>query len=152
MGEGARCRRDGAGTDSTSSRRRWEEGKGRQRAQPDRDRSTARVRRTWPVNFFCYARQPAVPSSSSSPQAARYAMGRRRKTRTHVKPPDGPDGDGNPKSFIIKHGQVGTSLAQLVRDLRKVMEPNTASRLKVCSDHCQGDALSHYSIVGKDKK
>ncbi|THG98221.1 hypothetical protein EW145_g7463 [Phellinidium pouzarii] len=57
-------------------------------------------------------------------------MARRRKNRTHVKAPNGPDGDGNPKSFIIKHGQIGSSLAQLVRDLRKVMEPNTASRLK----------------------
>lgn len=38
--------------------------------------------------------------------------------------------DGVPKSFVIKHGQVGTSLTQLVRDLRKVMEPNTATRLK----------------------
>ena len=59
-------------------------------------------------------------------------MGRRRKTRTHVKQhTNGQESDGNPKSFIIKHGQVGSSLAQLVRDLRKLMEPNTASRLKV---------------------
>lgn len=61
-------------------------------------------------------------------------MARRRKNRTHVKAPEqggeGTVGDGNPRSFIIKHGQVGSSLAQLVRDLRKVMEPNTASRLK----------------------
>ncbi|KAI6036857.1 Brix domain-containing protein [Pisolithus microcarpus] len=52
-------------------------------------------------------------------------MARRRK---HRNPPEGED--GIPKSFVVKHGQVGTSLAQLVRDLRKVMEPNTASRLK----------------------
>jgi ribosome biogenesis protein SSF1/2 len=39
--------------------------------------------------------------------------------------------NGVPKSFVIKHGQVGSSLTQLVRDVRKVMEPNTASRLKV---------------------
>lgn len=59
-------------------------------------------------------------------------MGKRRKTRTHVnKNANGQETDGNPKSFIIKHGQVGSSLAQLVRDLRKLMEPNTASRLKV---------------------
>jgi ribosome biogenesis protein SSF1/2 len=35
-----------------------------------------------------------------------------------------------PKSFIIKHGPVGPSLTQLVHDMRKVMEPNTASRLR----------------------
>jgi len=59
-------------------------------------------------------------------------MARKRKTRTHLKGNEerAPTG-GTPKSFIIKHGQVGSSLAQLVRDMRKVMEPNTASRLKV---------------------
>ncbi len=59
-------------------------------------------------------------------------MARRRKHRTHVQQPDGAlENDGTPRSFIIKHGQVGPMLAQLVRDMRKVMEPNTASRLKV---------------------
>ncbi|KAF9458636.1 Brix domain-containing protein [Collybia nuda] len=60
-------------------------------------------------------------------------MARKRKNRTHLK--GGTSAatttvDGVPKSFIIKHGQVGSSLTQLVRDVRKVMEPNTASRLK----------------------
>jgi hypothetical protein len=62
-------------------------------------------------------------------------MARRRKNRTHLKgqaaSSANPQNDGVPKSFIIKHGQVGSSLTQLVRDMRKVMEPNTASRLKV---------------------
>ena len=58
-------------------------------------------------------------------------MAKRRKNRTHLKQPDAQH-DNTPSSFIIKHGQVGSSLAQLVRDLRKVMEPNTATRLKVC--------------------
>ncbi|EKM82828.1 hypothetical protein AGABI1DRAFT_53337 [Agaricus bisporus var. burnettii JB137-S8] len=59
-------------------------------------------------------------------------MGKRRKNRTHLKGANARDAhpDGVPKTFIIKHGQVGSSLAQLVRDMRKVMEPNTASRLK----------------------
>ncbi|KAI6151010.1 Brix-domain-containing protein [Pisolithus tinctorius] len=59
-------------------------------------------------------------------------MARRRKHRTHRKGASaaGISEDGVPKSFVIKHGQVGTSLTQLVRDLRKVMEPNTATRLK----------------------
>ncbi|EJD05737.1 Brix-domain-containing protein [Fomitiporia mediterranea MF3/22] len=56
-------------------------------------------------------------------------MARRRKNRTHVKAPVEAI-DKGPSSFIIKHGQVGASLSQLVRDLRKLMEPNTASRLK----------------------
>lgn len=60
-------------------------------------------------------------------------MGRRRKTRTHLSANAAPVAGepGVPKSFIIKHGQVGASITQLVRDIRKVMEPNTASRLKV---------------------
>ena len=57
-------------------------------------------------------------------------MARKRKNRTHVKTVLGTP-DNTPKSFVIKHGQVGPSLAQLVHDMRKVMEPNTASRLRV---------------------
>ncbi|KAF5391753.1 hypothetical protein D9757_001739 [Collybiopsis confluens] len=59
-------------------------------------------------------------------------MGRKRKTRTHLKADAAHDvADASvPKSFIVKHGQVGASVSQLVRDIRKVMEPNTASRLK----------------------
>jgi hypothetical protein len=62
-------------------------------------------------------------------------MARRRKNRTHnkgnatAKTSNGISGD--PKSFVIKHGAVGYSIAQLVRDVRKVMEPNTATRLRV---------------------
>jgi len=59
-------------------------------------------------------------------------MARKRKNRTHLKgpAPEMAGTDGAPKSFIIKYGQVGSSITQLVRDVRKVMEPNTASRLK----------------------
>ena len=57
-------------------------------------------------------------------------MARKRKNRTHVKSVPGTS-DNTPKSFVIKHGQVGRSLTQLVHDMRKVMEPNTASRLRV---------------------
>ncbi|KAG8217303.1 Brix-domain-containing protein [Butyriboletus roseoflavus] len=59
-------------------------------------------------------------------------MARKRKNRTHLKDAGASSQtqDNVPKSFIIKHGQVGSSLSQLVRDLRKVMEPNTATRLK----------------------
>src|SRR5712671_517817 len=62
-------------------------------------------------------------------------MARRRKNRTHLKgtQPSASPADNVPKSFVIKHGQVGTSLTQLTRDIRKVMEPNTATRLRVCT-------------------
>ncbi|KAF7295278.1 hypothetical protein MIND_01066900 [Mycena indigotica] len=70
-------------------------------------------------------------------------MGKRKKNRTHLKGAAAPTApDGVPKSFIIKHGQVGHSLAQLVRDLRKVMEPNTASRLKERSRNKLKDYLT----------
>ncbi|EIN07703.1 Brix-domain-containing protein [Punctularia strigosozonata HHB-11173 SS5] len=61
-------------------------------------------------------------------------MARKRKHRTHLKGGTANQALGSdantPKSFVIKHGQVGRSLAQLVRDVRRVMEPNTASRLR----------------------
>jgi ribosome biogenesis protein SSF1/2 len=64
-------------------------------------------------------------------------MARKRKNRTHLKSGEKKEetSSGVPKSIIIKHGQIGSSLAQLVRDMRKVMEPNTASRLKVRKIH-----------------
>ncbi|KAI0047965.1 Brix-domain-containing protein [Auriscalpium vulgare] len=59
-------------------------------------------------------------------------MARKRKNRTHLKGEQKAAAASSnvPKSFVIKHGQVGSSLTQLTRDVRKVMEPNTASRLK----------------------
>jgi ribosome biogenesis protein SSF1/2 len=60
-------------------------------------------------------------------------MGRRKKHRTHLKGVSAANAAAGsvPKSFIIKYGQVGSSLTQLVRDFRRVMEPNTATRLRV---------------------
>lgn len=66
-------------------------------------------------------------------------MARRRvKKRTHVGAKDATGGnkagDKVPKSMVIRigAGEVGTSISQLVKDMRQVMEPHTASRLKVC--------------------
>ncbi|KAJ3333613.1 hypothetical protein HDU76_006103 [Blyttiomyces sp. JEL0837] len=55
--------------------------------------------------------------------------GKRKKRRTHVKADDAAFAK-TPKSFVIKSGQVGASLQLLVKDMRRVMEPNTASNLK----------------------
>jgi len=61
----------------------------------------------------------------------------RKKKRTHVRNEDGPGkpGQGNrrPKSMVIRMGagDIGPSVTQLAKDFRAVMEPDTASRLKV---------------------
>ena len=65
---------------------------------------------------------------------------RRVKKRTHVPPQSvagAKPGPGNasksPKSMVIRMGagEIGPSVSQLVRDVRLMMEPDTASRLKV---------------------
>lgn len=69
-------------------------------------------------------------------------MARRRvKKRTHVgannganPAPTGKAMDQSPKSMVIRigAGEVGPSISQLVKDVRTVLEPGTAARLKVC--------------------
>ena len=69
-----------------------------------------------------------------------HKMARRRtKKRTHVGASNGPSKQvlasqtrRDPKSMIIRigAGEVGPSVSQLVKDVRAMMEPGTASRLK----------------------
>lgn len=57
---------------------------------------------------------------------------RRQKRRTQPRSSDkNSTANDVPRSFVIKHGAVGSSVTQLVRDLRRVMEPNTATKLRV---------------------
>lgn len=44
---------------------------------------------------------------------------------------EGSEGKPTPHTFVIERGKVGRTLSQLVLDVRKVMEPHTASKLKV---------------------
>ncbi|KAL9046935.1 MAG: hypothetical protein Q9214_000360 [Letrouitia sp. 1 TL-2023] len=64
---------------------------------------------------------------------------RRHKKRTHLGANNGPSmpaatdlASRQPKSMVIRvgAGHVGSSVSQLVKDVRKVMEPGTASRIK----------------------
>ncbi|KAH8808114.1 Brix domain-containing protein [Xylogone sp. PMI_703] len=65
---------------------------------------------------------------------------RRTKKRTHVGAKNGPAGSApstnpasrSPKSMVIRigAGEVGPSVSQLVKDVRSMMEPDTAARLK----------------------
>lgn len=53
----------------------------------------------------------------------------RKKSRTHVRIND--DALPNvPRSFVVKTGKVSNNIAELVQDIRRTMQPNTASRLK----------------------
>ena len=69
-------------------------------------------------------------------------MGKSRvKKRTHVGSKNGPPNARNdasstsktPKSMVIRIGgsEVGSSVSQLVQDVRLMMEPHTAVRLRV---------------------
>lgn len=64
------------------------------------------------------------------------------KKRTHLKPQNASAGANKanaatmnklPKSMVLRVGgsQVGSSVSQLVKDVRHMMEPDTAVRLKV---------------------
>lgn len=59
-------------------------------------------------------------------------MGRTRRKKKTTQKPDVEEGKKkSPKAFVIERGRVGHILSQLVLDLRQIMEPHTASRLKV---------------------
>ena len=56
-----------------------------------------------------------------------------------------------PRSFVMERGAVGKAVSQLVVDMRQVMEPHTASKLKVSNNRvfvlsrpC-GHAVDHVS-------
>ncbi|KAL8830333.1 MAG: hypothetical protein Q9191_001493 [Dirinaria sp. TL-2023a] len=64
----------------------------------------------------------------------------RKKKRTHLGASNGPNngvksnssGSRDPKSMVVRigAGEVGASVSQLVKDVRTMLEPDTASRLK----------------------
>ena len=61
---------------------------------------------------------------------------KRVKKRTHIKKVENPNDPKTPKSFVIRTGKTmsdptSSVLAQLVLDVRRIMEPNTATRLRV---------------------
>ena len=63
---------------------------------------------------------------------------RRQKKRTHVRSDQRNATSSShraPKSLVIRMGagEVGPSVTQLVKDVRQMMEPDTASRLRVRS-------------------
>lgn len=75
---------------------------------------------------------------------------RRRKTRTHLKGPNNSASTSTsaPKSFIIRTGKVPRAVSTLVQDTRKVMEPNTATRLRERSSNKLKDFISMAGPIG----
>ncbi|SPO28565.1 related to SSF1 - Nucleolar protein involved in the assembly of the large ribosomal subunit [Ustilago trichophora] len=75
---------------------------------------------------------------------------RRRKTRTHLKGPNNSAATSTsaPKSFIIRTGKVPRSVSTLVQDTRKVMEPNTATRLRERNNNKLKDFISMAGPIG----
>ena len=69
-------------------------------------------------------------SNSPFPNWFLFFQGGRKKKKTHVKVDPNAKTDV-PKSFVLSSGAVNKGVRLLVRDFRQVMEPNTASRLKV---------------------
>ena len=73
---------------------------------------------------------------------------RRKKTRTHVVPTDNsqaPGGIGIPKTLVVKRGRVGHAVESLVADLRTVLQPNTAMKLK---ERKRGTLKDYVSVAG----
>ncbi|KAG0357106.1 Brix domain-containing protein [Gamsiella multidivaricata] len=56
----------------------------------------------------------------------------RKKNRTHKKAEEGenPNAAKVPKTFVMRSGEVGHSVMGLVNDIRRLMEPNTATKLR----------------------
>jgi hypothetical protein len=82
---------------------------------------------------------------------------RRTKKRTHVGANNGPankvlanQSRRDPKSMIIRigAGEVGPSVSQLVKDVRAMMEPGTASRLKERRNNRLKDYLTMAGPLG----
>lgn len=64
-----------------------------------------------------------------------------RKKRTHV--PQEEVSSKIPRSFVMERGAVGKAVGQLVVDVRQVMEPHTASKLKVVRGAAQQWRVMH---------
>ena len=67
---------------------------------------------------------------------------RRKKTRTHVEDEKAQEEfQAAPKSFIIKRGQVGMYVKELIQNLRELMYPYTALKLRESKRNSMKDYL-----------
>ncbi|KAI3648017.1 hypothetical protein MP228_008238 [Amoeboaphelidium protococcarum] len=72
----------------------------------------------------------------------------RKKKRTHKKEEDDPNLKNVPKTFVIQTNKLTTSANQLLLDIRKVMEPNTAAKLKARRKNKLKDFVSVAGLMG----
>ena len=73
---------------------------------------------------------------------------RRKKTRTHVNPVEEsrlPGARPTPKTIVVKRGRVGNLVESLVSDLRTVLQPNTATKLR---ERKRGTLKDYVSVAG----
>ena len=102
------------------------------------------------VSRSVYRKQPTHPFRTASLHTSAKMVKRRRKTRTHLKGPNNSAATSTsaPKSFIIRTGKVPRSVSNLVQDTRKVMEPNTATRLRERNSNKLKDFISMAGPIG----
>ena len=83
-------------------------------------------------------------------------MPRQKKTRTHVVgPPAGafgaPETELNekvPKTFVLRKGRVHANVSDLVEEMRRLMEPNTARKLRERAKNTIKDYVAVSSVLG----
>ncbi|RWS06137.1 protein Peter pan-like protein [Dinothrombium tinctorium] len=69
-------------------------------------------------------------------------MGRKKKSKKNANETEADELVKAPHSFVIKRGRIGRKCAQLMMDVRKVMEPFTASNLKINKKNVIRDYVS----------
>ena len=69
-----------------------------------------------------------------------------KKQKIFNTPDHSEDADQIPKSFVFKYGKVTRSLGQLSKELRQIMEPNTATKLK---EHKLNKLKDYLSVAGQ---
>jgi ribosome biogenesis protein SSF1/2 len=142
----------GGGTPSASVQTKVERGGGARAQQSKEEEKHCRcVQHNLPLSPPAPRRKLVVlrnrekqVSTNTMPKRGR----RRKKTRTHVVPPaEGLSETGAPipKTLVVKRGRVGHAVESLVTDLRTVLRPNTAMKLK---ERKRGTLKDYVSVAG----
>lgn len=75
----------------------------------------------------------------------RKSGGVRRKRRTHKTETPPKETDNTPRSFVFRRGNIPTGIRDLVPDLRRMLSPHTAGKLK----ERRGTTMRDYVSVGR---